>query len=97
MSIHINPATNPCGQDINAPLTTSRLLCQRRPCFHTVPGSQVKAPTIIQRDGSQRPAARNDRHDAGNLDALFDWSLLRRSSSGTSRRHHQDRWHATGS
>ncbi len=53
---------------------------------------QVKAPAIIQPDGSQRPAARNDRHDAGNLDALADLSLQRHSSpGGTSQRHHQGR------
>lgn len=52
---------------------------------------QVRAPAIIQPDGSQRPAARNDRHDAGNLDALVDLSLQRHSSPATSPRHHQDR------
>jgi len=57
MSIHINPATNPFGRDINGPLTTSQ----------------------------------NDRHDAGNLDALFHLSLQRHSSPGTSQRHHQGR------
>lgn len=51
----------------------------------------VKAPAIIQPDGSQRPAAQNDRHDAGNLDALFHLSLQRHSSPGTSQRHHQGR------
>ncbi len=43
MSIHINAATNPCGQDIYGPPTTTRLFCQR----HSLQLGQIKAPATI--------------------------------------------------
>ncbi|KAA9001521.1 hypothetical protein FJU31_06080 [Stenotrophomonas cyclobalanopsidis] len=87
MSIDINAATNPCGQDICGPPTTTRLFCQR----HRFQLRQIKAPAIIQHDGSQSPAARNECHAAANLDALFDLSFPRQSSTTTSQRHAHDR------
>ncbi len=57
MSIHINPATNPFGQDINGPLTTSRLLYQRQLCSHTASGSarSKHRPSSSLMDPSVRP------------------------------------------
>ncbi|HGK7304341.1 TPA: hypothetical protein ACJ509_002227 [Stenotrophomonas maltophilia] len=57
MSIHINPATNPFGQDINGPLTTSRLLYQRQLCSHTASGSarSKHRPSSSPMDPGVRP------------------------------------------